>query len=423
MTTRRELLRLAGAAAGAAALGGVAACEKTVTARPPTVVNERLIVETANGLTVVGAGQPTIPVGPAVLDAGRARLVRASTHADHTDVVTHDVTTGRAVSRTGVRGALQPRVLSEGGHLVALATPGGPSPYRPAGRSRTTLVVADASGERVRLDLPGNLEPEAFTAAGQGLFVLEYLPPAAPDRYRVRLVDLAKGTVQPLLTRLKQPVPRGAEEEMRGEGRQAVYHPSLQMLFTLYTHQPDHLHTRDRLAGARRNAPEVHAFVHSLNLLEQWAFCIDLPEPFGKHAPAGHAIALRPDGSGLAVVETTTGTVAYIDPQMLTITDVRRFAPPAGAGGTATASAAYADRGRLVVGAGREVVVVTPAAGDTDPRWSCAAPVRGLAVHARSGRVYVGQPDSVVCHALDTGRVLARVPAAGLVALRDAIEP
>ena len=104
------------------------------------------------------------------------------------------------------------------------------------------------------MELPGNLEPEAFSAAGERLFVLDYLPPAAPDRYRVRMVNLATGKLEPLLTPAKSVVPPGAEEEMRGEGRQAVYDAGRQLLFTLYTHQPDHLHTRDLLAGARPGA-------------------------------------------------------------------------------------------------------------------------------------------------------------------------
>jgi len=386
MTTRRDLLRLAGGAVGAAALAGISGCdERTPTRTRDAAVADRLVVETAGGLTVLGGAGPVIPAGPAVLGAGGARLVRATTGTTHTEMVTHDVNTGQAVSRTELGGALQPRVISPDGRLVALATPGGSSPYKPAGRVSTTLVVADSGGERVRLDLPGNLEPEAFTATGQGLFVLDYLPPNAPDRYRVRLVDLAEHRVTPLLTRLKQQVPAGAEEEMRGEGRQAVYHPRREMLFTLYTHQPDHLHTRDLVAGARRDAPHVHAFVHCLNLREQWAYCVDLPAPFGEKPAAGHAIALSPDGSRVAVVEATTATVAYVDPDQLVVSSTGRFSPPAGAAGAA-AAAGFGSGGRLVVGAGREVVVVA-ATGD-GPRWSCASPVRGLVVHADTDKVY-----------------------------------
>ena len=116
-------------------------------------------------------------------------------------------------------------------------------------------MVAGSAGQRSRVELPGNLEPEAFDITGQVLFVLDYLPPVAPDRYRVRVVDLHPRQLQPLFTRLKSVVPPGAEEEMRGEGRQAVYGTrKARQLFTLYTHQPEHEHTRDLINGAREDA-------------------------------------------------------------------------------------------------------------------------------------------------------------------------
>jgi hypothetical protein len=107
--------------------------------------------------------------------------------------------------------------VSATGTLVALTAEGS---HRPAGRERTTIVVADSSGARParEFDLAGNFEPEAFSADDAYLFVLEYLPANAPEHYRVRRVELATGQVQPLLLRDKQLIPASAEEEMRGEG-------------------------------------------------------------------------------------------------------------------------------------------------------------------------------------------------------------
>ena len=113
-------------------------------------------------------------------------------------------------------------------------------------------------------------------------------------------LDLASGKVGPLLTRAKAPVPAGAEEEMHGEGRQAVLSPDREVLYTLYTHQPGHRHTRDLIAGRRGN---VHAFVHVLHLNERWAYCLDLPGPFGTGPASGHAVAVSADGGQLAVVD------------------------------------------------------------------------------------------------------------------------
>ena len=58
-------------------------------------------------------------------------------------------------------------------------------------------MVADKTGETHRFTLPGCLEPEAFSAAGDALFVLDYQPPTAPDSYRVRVLYLASGELSP----------------------------------------------------------------------------------------------------------------------------------------------------------------------------------------------------------------------------------
>ena len=217
------------------------------------------------------------------------------------------------------------------------------------------FVVAGAVGERTRFTLPGCLEPEGFTPQGDALYVLDYLPPRQPDRYRVRLLDLATGIVGPLFTRDKSLIPAGAEEEMRGEGRQAVYASTRTTLFTLYTHQPEHEHTRDLQAGgARDDAPQVHAFVHSLSLEMRFAYCIDLPAPFGEGSAEGHAIALSPVSGDPYVVDATNGTIARLDGMNLTVDKVAKVLP----GGADHASAAISVDGELFVGAGTAVHVV-----------------------------------------------------------------
>jgi len=380
-----------------------------------------LVVDTATGLTVLTTGgRAVVPAGPGVLDAAATRVIRTEVRAGRTELTGLDVRGGVARWQATLTGDLAARATSPDGRLVALATPAGPggTVYRPGGRERTTLVVADDGGERVRVELPGNLEPEAFSATGGHLFVLDYLPPAAPDRYRVRMVNLATRQLEPMLTRLKSAVPPGAEEEMRGEGRHAVYDAGRQLLFTLYTHQPDHLHTRDLLAGARPGAAHVHAFVHTLSLREQWAYCVDLPAPFGEGPPGRHAIALSPRGNRLAVVETGSGTVAEIDPDGLNVTRLTRFAPPAG--GPGETAARFAPDDRLIVAAGREVLRLVPTGGKAD-RWASRSAVRGLAPHPDGDRVYVGQDGAVVCHDLASGREVSRTAAPGLRALRDLV--
>jgi hypothetical protein len=431
MTTRRTVLGLAGGVAAGIAGGGMltasAGCEDSsgTGARAPKDSRkpELLLVEVAGGgLAAIDANTGKIVLGaaPSVLSWDGSRIIRTEQPGSGTMLTSRRLPGGEVVSSGWLTDRLAARTTSADGSLTALATPAAPggNAYRPGARRRTTIVVAGSAGQRTRVDLPGNLEPEAFDVSGQFLFVLDYLPPAAPDRYRVRVIDLVSGELQPLLNRYKLVVIPGAEEEMRGEGRQAVHDPRGNRLFTLYTHQPDHVHSRDLVSGARSDAPHVHAFVHTLSLAERWAFCIDLPAPFGEQPAAGHAIALSPGGDSLRVVDATTGSVAVIDPAALTVTDTFRFPPPAAPSG---AAAAFRPDGTLLVGAGREVVAL-PADRSAHPaRWSTPSVVRGLAVTAGGSAAYVGQEDGVLRFDTLSGREGRRIAVPGLVSLRQVV--
>ena len=258
MTTRRTVLRLAGVVPTAALLG---ACSPDRTpeakAPPPPRLRDRLLVETAAGLAIVDVSTSRYlwEPGPGVAAYDGSGLASVLTVKGRTRITVGGLD-GKTVYGADAAGILSPRAVSPGGVKVALVAGSGDQPaartgsvYRPAGRRETTIVVVDSSGERYRLTVPGCVEPEAFATQSESLFVLDYLPPRAPDRYRVRVLDLATGKFHALSTRDKKPIPPGAEEEMRGQGRQAVYSPRHRMLFTLYTHQPDHQHTRDLLAA------------------------------------------------------------------------------------------------------------------------------------------------------------------------------
>jgi hypothetical protein len=267
--------------------------------------------------------------------------------------------------------------------------------------------VANTAGQR-RFDLTGVVEPDAFTSDGTGLFILEWLPASAPDHYRVRLLDLATGRVEPLQTRLKVPVPEGAEEEMRGEGRQAVLSADGQFLYTLYTHQPGHQHTRNLIAGTRSG---VHAFVHVLHLTERWAYCLDLPEPFGNGPVAGHALAA--DGQHIAVLDMASGSLAYAGATTLEIEKIARV--PAGPG--AAALVLTPDR-RVFAAAGPTVQVLDRGSDAVTGTWTLPAPVRGLALNAGAARLYAGGDDEVSWLDAKSGAVQGRVAVQGLTSVQ-----
>jgi hypothetical protein len=413
MTTRRDFLRLAGGVTGAVVLSSCTREEKAA--------GDRVFVDTDRGLAVVDVGrrEPVLAAVPAVAGAGWRLLYATRPDGRRTRLVTLDPATGRETARTALAGGLGARAVSASGRLVALADrlPSGRGTYRPPARTRTTIVVADPAGKQAprRIELPGNYEPEAFSTDDQRMYVLQYLPAEAPERYRVRAYDLTAGEVGPLSIRDKGLVPVAAEEEMRGEGRQAVLAPDRSRLYTLYTHQPDHLHTRDLLA-ADHNAgkPEVHAFVHVLSLTEGWAFCLDLPAPFGHGAAAAHALAVAPDGRRLYVADRTSGQVVAADTERLAIVAKARFAAAPGA-----AAAQLSPDGRLLyVGSDRSVAVLDSAGLGTVRTLTLDAAVLGFGVGPDGGVLHVGHRGRLASYDAQTGRRTSQADVPGLVSVR-----
>ncbi|MFI6505422.1 YncE family protein [Nonomuraea typhae] len=389
-TTRRELL------AGTLALATLAACAEQ---QAPAGVKGTVYAETGAGLVAVdlASGRPARQYGAAVPDAGWRRLHQV----DGGRLRVLGLPGGKVERESTITGA-HVKAVSRSGGLVAVGPPPGP-------RTGTLIQLAGPSGVR-DLWLDGNVEPEAFSGDDKIMYVLEYLPPGEPERYRVRMLALPDGRPEPLNTRDKKPIPAGKEEEMRGQGRQAVLDTGAGVLYTLYTHQPGHLHTRDLIAGAD-SAPDVHAFVHVLQLDQRWAYCLDLPQPFGAGPPQGHTLALSPGGGALFVYDAGSGTIARADTTDLTVSRTA-----AGAEHTGEA-AALVHRNRLYLAAGASVQVADAATLAPLATWPLPGPARGLAV--LNGQLLAGAGEQIV--RLDLGgTVLGAVPLPGLLSVRHA---
>ncbi len=191
---------------------------------------------------------------------------------------------------------------------------------------------------------------------------------------------------------------------MRGRGRQAVYSRSRQTLYTLYTHQPEHQHTRNLLSGTRS---PVHAFVHVLHLGERWAYCLDLPAPFGQGPAEGHALAV--DGQQIAVLDTTSGSIAYAGAETLQIERTARI--PAGGG---AASLVFGPDHRVFAAAGRQVHVLDRGADGVAGTWSLPAAARGLRLNGVGSRLYAGGKNEAVWLDTTSGTLSGRVKVDGL---------
>jgi DNA-binding beta-propeller fold protein YncE len=143
----------------------------------------------------------------------------------------------------------------------------------------------------------------------------------------------------------------------------------------------------------------VHAFVHTLSLAEGWAYCLDLPMPFGVGPAWAHAIAVSRDGFRLFVADRSSGTIAVADTQTLQLKGSYAVGmDPLVEPGEAAID--VAPDGTLYVASGSVVLVFSAAAlgaaRTARQRWPLPGAICGLKLSQDAQRVYVGLADRVV---------------------------
>jgi YVTN family beta-propeller protein len=345
--------------------------------------NDLVVISTGGGLAGVDwALRRVVYQAPNALPS--SDWSRVITTATNGTLQVLDSRTGAQQSAVDVPEDFVVSAVSKDSRRVALSS-------RDGGSIRTRIVVADPSGTAAQrtYDLQGNYEPDAFANDNQHLFVLEYLPPEAPDRYRVRQLDLKTGNVGGIGSRDKSAVP---EEEMRGTRRMHVLSPDGKTLYTLYTHQPDHLHSRDLLAGLTQSRGDVHAFVHVLNLSEGWAYCLDLPQPMGIGPASAHALALSADGGALFVADRSSGEVVVADTTQLAV----RAMVDVGAdprADEAPAAAQVGQFGTLFLSSASGLVVLEPKTLAVLRRMPVPGTPTGLGVSVDGQRLFISTAD------------------------------
>lgn len=276
----------------------------------PGQVPDQLMVRTTSELAIVDPVAPKVVFRSANAQPSRdwSRVFRAVSQGGSTTLTAVDPSSGRETSTWSIEGNLAVKAVSDDGDSAVLSPPREFTRTYPKGQESTTLVMAQRYlAEPRRFELPGNYEPEAFSVDESSLFVIEYLPPLAPDRYRVRQVDLATGKVSGVLS-----ADGDLQESMRGTARIQAMSPDGRRLYTLYSLADD-----DSTLGG--------AFIHVLALDEKWAHCIDLPTPVGSGNDPLVTLTVSPDSSQLYVSDARRGRLAKIDTASLRVNKVGRF--------------------------------------------------------------------------------------------------
>jgi YVTN family beta-propeller protein len=362
-------------------------------AGPEAAPEDVLFLRTSGGITLVRALPKGVAVNlpEAVPSTDWSAVVQAVRDEDQTRLLTLDSVSGDHLWSRDVDGKLEVKIASEDGRLVALG-PRGATGYA-GGRSSTTLVIVGADApEPKTIELAGNYEPEAFSTDGDSLFVVEYLPPTDPTRYRVRRLDLRTEEVVGVYT-----VDAELQEAMEGTARVQASSPDGRRLYTLYTLAgPD---------GTRR------AFVHVLSLDELWAHCVDLPPVFETASERSIAIAVAPDGRRLYVADADTGTVAEVDTEALAVT--RTVQAAFGSRGGTTQAAVGSD-GRLYLGKGSGLGSLDVSTLSPGRSWELDGRITGIQVANDGGRVYVGLKDRIVVLGTATGETLGELDPANV---------
>ena len=349
-------------------------------------VDDRILVVGQDGaisLLDPETGEAVLEVPDATATPDRSALLTTDSNDGTTTLQSHDPVTGEVTGSTQLDGELTVRTVSPQGGAVALM-PGAKDAqlYEPEPRERTSLTVSYLDDRVARTyDLDGNIEPEMFSFDEDGLFVLQFEPPLEPTSYVVRRLDLATGEVTDTESDQVE-----LTSKMRGKARAQVLHPDGTYLFTLYTlpNTGEPVYDVAAAGGAAR-----YAFVHVINLKEEWSFCIFLPTPIGTVNEASVGMGISPDGRELIVADPSTSKVARIDTESLVVRDtvtVDKLRDNA-----AKAAIAVADGGAVFVATGPSLFELDPETLQASFAWglSTPGPITGLSLSATGSQLRV----------------------------------
>ncbi|MEE9415846.1 MAG: hypothetical protein V3V01_11215 [Acidimicrobiales bacterium] len=375
--------------------------------------DDPLLVVDGSGLVSrldVGETRPTYTLDGASVSADGSTIFQSEvTSGGTTEVRQIDPKSGEATTTAVVLGdAREIRTVSPNGDAVALlpVVEADLDLYEPVPRLRTPIDVLFSDGrEPVSFDLAGNFEPETFNRDATVLYLLEFFPAEAPDRYFVRQLDLTTGEISEVYSPNVELAP-----QMRGQARAQVLAPDFSYLYTLYTLEPDDDPLTDPTATGDTDR---WSFVHVLSLDEDWSFCIFLPVPIGTTARSELSMAIAPDGLNLFVVDRVTGTIAVIDTTNFVVrgtADSTTLRP----GDDSEPSSAVGVDGRLYTTNGNGILAYS--SDLTQPEqvwWSAGERVTDLQASAAGSQLRVAMGNKVVIFDVDRNETVATLAVPG----------
>ena len=252
----------------------------------------------------------TLPAG--LMAADEKSFFTAAVTGDKTTLWAFDVQTGRQTGVFPFDGQWALSGVSPNGRWAAftrLASESAKTTWTKANTWKTDVLIVDAQDRRIAhtIRLDGNFEVDGLSRLGNSLFLIHHLPPVNPDRYQVRLYDLAAGRLQEGALVDK----RAPDEVMAGQQWEAVGSRDGRWLLTLYLRTKHH-----------------SAFIHALDLDDRFTFCIDLPSGDGNMEKLkAYTLALAPDDRTIYAANPALGLMAKVSLDDLSVTNALKFDP------------------------------------------------------------------------------------------------
>jgi hypothetical protein len=332
--------------------------------------------------TATGAKLFTLPPGLATADG--LRYFAASPTTSETSIDVYDLAAGSFMERIVIYGVWELHGVSANGAWLGLRRP--PSEAEQAAWTagdgqKTDLAILDTvSGKPThQFHLDGNFDIDGLSRAGDSLFLLQHVDPADATHYQIRLYDLATDFLSPDPLRDK----RAPDEEMTGYAWDGTASPDGQWLLTLYLDSRQH-----------------SAFVHSLNLRDQYPVCIDLPSADGDMAKLrAYSITMAPDGMHAYAANPVLGRLAVLDLSSWTVDHIASFpaVTPVPTDERLVARSLLSSDGRtLYFTAGRIVWAYDAITGTVDHSYQAPTSVAGLGLNPDGTRLLIAGGDGKV---------------------------